>query len=86
MRSRNRRSNIDPKCGTRRVCLELISFERPFSSQIEKENVLEYIQAMTQEMRDLSIQADLPFVAYLLDIVARETDEMRNGTASTPGV
>jgi hypothetical protein len=67
----------------RRATLELASFDTPFSSPAERGTILEYIEGLSGEMRNLSLKADLPLVAHLLNLVHQETGDARKGKGST---
>lgn len=79
----SRRRNPIHQDGIRRASLELVSFDTPFASPAERGTILEYIEGLSDELRNLSLKADLPFVAHLLNLVHQEVADAREGKGST---
>lgn len=79
----SRRRNPTLPDGIQRACLELVSFDTPFSTPAERSTILQYIEGLSDELRNLSLKADLPFVAHLLNLVHQEAGDARKGDGNT---
>lgn len=58
--------------------IEFISSKETNFIQVEREDILEYLELMARELSTLATQENIPFIACLLNMVAREAYDLKH--------